>query len=113
MRINNSGASHYAFNSVQTHIAVINGKRSETTEAVSVRNGKGQKTVKKRVNGQVHSKTLSLTPSEIHNIQHRKFMPEFFHECHDCVEKSLAAQKTRVQKKGKGKGKRRVTRKVK
>lgn len=112
MRINNSGASHYAFNSVQTHIAVIDGKRSETTEAVSVRNGKGQKTVKKRVNGKLHSKTLPLTSSEIQNIQNRKFMPEFFHECHDCVEKSVT-QKTRVQKKRKGKGKRKVTRKIK
>jgi hypothetical protein len=109
MRINNSGASHYAFNSVQTHIAVIDGKKSETTEAVSVRNGKGQKTVKKRVNGKLHSKTIPLTPTEIHNIQYRKFMPEFFHECHDCVENFVASKKTRTQKKGK----RRVTRRVK
>jgi hypothetical protein len=111
MLINNSGASHYSYNSVQTHTSVIRGKRSETTEAVSVRNGKGSKTVKKRVGKKVFKKQIPLTRSEIMNIKNRKFMPEFFHECHSCVNNSLASKKTRVQKKGKGKP--RITRKTK
>lgn len=110
MRINNSGASHYAFNSVQTHMSVINGRSTETTEAVSVRNGKGNKTVSRRVNGRLMKKTFPLTEKELQNIKDRKFMPEFFEPCYNCIDKSpsskrsLKPSKTRKVKKSVKKG---------
>jgi hypothetical protein len=106
--INNSGATHYAFNSVQTHMSVINGKKSETTEAVSVRNGRGSKTVSRRVNGKAMKKTIPLTHKEVQNIKDRKFMPEFFIPCYDCINnketRKIKKSKMRKVKKSLKKG---------
>jgi hypothetical protein len=98
MRINNSGASHYSFNSVQSHMSVINGRSTETTEAVSVRNGKGFKTVSRRVNGRMMKKAFPLTQKEVQNIKDRKFMPEFFEPCYNCIDKSRPAKKHMTRK---------------
>jgi hypothetical protein len=83
MLINNSGASHYSFNSVSTHASMINGKKQHTTEAVSVRNGKGMKTVVKRVGNKTSKSKKELSGEEIRNIMDRKFMPTLFTPCHD------------------------------
>lgn len=85
MLVNNSGASHYSFQSSQTHIAVVNGKTTETTEAVHIQNGKGEKEVVKRINGKKTRSTKQLSSEEIKNIMDRKFMPALFVPCHkDC-----------------------------
>jgi hypothetical protein len=101
MLINNSGASHYSFNSVSTHTSMINGKRQSTTEAVSVRNGKGMKTVVKRVGAKKTRSKKSLSTSEVKNIMDRKFMPDLFTPCHDeCAVKLISSKaKARQTKK--------------
>ena len=106
MIINNSGASHYAFNSVSTHISVINGKRQQTTEAVSVRNGKGMKSVVKRVGAKKTRSKKQLSQTEIKNIMGRKFMPTLFTPCHnDCAVKLISSKgKARQTKKRAKKG---------
>jgi hypothetical protein len=104
MLINNSGASHYSFNSVQTHVSVINGKRQSTTEAVSVRNGKGMKTVVKRYGSKKTRSKKALSSSEIQNIKDRKFMPEFFVPCYEDCDRLLNKRKTRKSMKRVKKG---------
>lgn len=93
MLINNSGASHYSFNSVSTHTSVINGKRQSTTEAVSVRNGNGMKTVVKRRGTKTSKSKRRLTPEELQNIMDRKFMPSLFTPCHEDCERILNSPK--------------------
>lgn len=74
--------SHFSYNSVQTHSEYVDGKRTEVTEAIQIRNGKGKKTVKKHKGNKMSKKTITLTNTEIKNIQTRKFMPSLFDECH-------------------------------
>lgn len=75
----------FTFNSVQTHIRALPNGREEVTEAVSIRNGKGTKTVRTRKNKQLKVSKKKLSPKEIKNIKNRKFMPALFEECHnDC-----------------------------
>ena len=98
MLINNSGASHYSFNSVSTHTSVINGKRQSTTEAVSVRNGNGMKTVMKRKGKKTSKSKHHLTHGEVQNIMDRKFMPSLFTPCHEDCERILNAPPTKKRK---------------
>ena len=105
MLINNSGASHYSFNSTQSHFSMINGKRQMTTEAVSIRNGKGMKTVVKRVGNKQTRSKKALSGDEIKNIMDRKFMPDLFVPCHDhCNSQLNNTRKVRKVKKGVKKG---------
>ena len=73
----------------------MDGEEVETTEAVSIKNGKGTKTVTKRHNGKTSSKTMKLKPKEIKNIQEKKFMPKLFVPCMNHCNKTL-----RLKKKG-------------
>lgn len=99
MLIDNAGASHYSFNSVQTHTSVINGKNKTTTEAVSIRNGKGMKTVIKRVGGKTKKSKKALDTQEIKNIMNRKFMPNLFVPCHeDCDMRKTKGKSKKVKK---------------
>lgn len=102
MLINNSGASHYSFNSVSTHASMINGKRQTTTEAVSVRNGKGMKTVVKRQGNKTSKSKKALSTEEIKNIMNRKFMPTLFTPCYDhcnaILNSNTKSNKTRTRK---------------
>ena len=91
-------ASHFSYNSIQTHSIYVNGKRTEVTESTKIKNGKGTKTVKKRNGRKVISKTLPLTSSEIKNIQTRKFMPSLFADCHEGC-KNQTRHKTRKVKR--------------
>ena len=101
MLINNSGASHYSFNSVSTHTSVINGKRQSTTEAVSVRNGNGMKTVVKRRGNKSSKSKHRLTQTEVQNVMDRKFMPTLFTPCHEDCDRKLQVRQTRKRvKKG-------------
>jgi hypothetical protein len=75
----------YSFNSVQTHLNVRDGHMEEVTESVSVRNGKGTKSVRIRRNNQVKTAKHKLSPVELKNIQKKTFMPNLFKPCHgDC-----------------------------
>ena len=84
----------FSYNSAQTHYTYMNGKEVETTEAVSVKNGKGTKMVVKKENGKKTSKTMKLKPSEIKNIQERKFMPKLFFPCLNHCNRSLSKGKS-------------------
>ena len=76
----------YSFNSVQTHLNVHDGHMEEVTESVSVRNGKGTKSVRIRRNNQVKTAKHKLSPVELKNIQSKTFMPNLFQSCHgDCA----------------------------
>lgn len=96
----------YSFNSVQTHLNVNNGHLEEVTESVSVRNGKGTKSVRIRRNNQVKTAKHKLSPMELKNIQKKTFMPNLFQSCHgDCASHtapltaSLARNKKTQKKK--------------
>ena len=95
---------HFVFNSTQTHNQLVNGKRSTVTEAVSVRNGKGMKTVVKRVDGKTRSAKRLLTKQEMRNIMKRKFMANLFTPCHkDCLKQQIKVRKTMKQMKTRSK----------
>ena len=80
---------HYTFHSVQTHYKQVNGHMEEVTEAVSVKNGKGTKSVRRRVNNTVRVAKRPLSKQELTNIKNRKFMPNLFTPCHgDCLRKT-------------------------
>jgi hypothetical protein len=72
----------YSFNSVVSHIEVRNGVAHEVTEAVSVKNGEGTKTVITREGGRPKKSEHRLTAKEIRNIKGRKFMPALFDVCY-------------------------------
>lgn len=97
MKIDNSRSSSWNYNSSQTHLSVVNGKKIETTEIVKANNKSGTKTVKK--NGKV--KTIPLTQNEIQNIKDRKFMPEFFAPCYDCVNSKESKSKSKTRRNNK------------
>jgi hypothetical protein len=60
----------------------VDGKKTEVTEAITIRNGKGTKTVKKRKGTNISKKSIPLTSSEIEKIRTRKFLPSLFDKCH-------------------------------
>ena len=84
-----------------------NGKSSEVTELVEVKNGKGTMTVTKVHDGKQVKKTHPLTRKQIKNIQKRKFMPGLFRPCLDHCDKALGlpldmtrrAKKSRLRNK--------------
>ncbi len=76
-------------------MSVINGKRTETTEAVQIKNGKGVKEVVKRVNGKTRRSKKDLSSEEIQNVMDRKFMPGFFVPCHEGCDEALATVKAK------------------
>ena len=76
---------HFSFNSVQSHIDNRPGHRTEITEAVSIRNGKGKKTVRVRKNNKVSEKAIKLKKGEIKNIMGKKFMPNLFKANHSAL----------------------------
>jgi hypothetical protein len=85
---------HYTFHSVQTHYKQVNGHMEEVTEAVSVKNGKGTKSVRRRVNNTVRVAKRPLSMEELTNIQSRTFMPKLFTDCHgDCKIKPRKTKK--------------------
>jgi hypothetical protein len=100
----NQDISHYMFHSTQTHISAVNGKRTSTTEAVSIRNGKGMKTVVKTTNGKTRRAKHSLREDEIRNVMNRKFMPSLFVPCHnDCASPTSLVRKTKKATKKRSK----------
>ncbi len=101
MNIDNSRSSHWVYQSSQSHLSVVDGKKTVTTEIVKANNKSGTKTVKK--NGKV--KTIPLTQDEIQNIKDRKFMPDFFLPCYDCINSSSKG-KSKSKSKSKSKTKR-------
>ena len=121
----------YSFNSITTHIEMKNGKQVEVTEAVTIRNGEGYKTVITREsnegrasnsllrpfskvlkNGKKKQSKHPLTQTEIRNIKERKFMPTLFEPCYmglgPCAANSArqTRQKKALMKKGTKKNKR-------
>ena len=76
---------HFSFNSVQSHIDNRPGHRTEITEAVSIKNGKGKKTVRVRKNNKVAEKAIQLKKSEIKNIMNKKFIPNLFTPNHKAM----------------------------
>ena len=87
----------YTFNSVQTHLNVRDGHLEEVTESVSVRNGKGTKSVRIRQNNKVKTAKHTLSPTELKNIRNKTFMPNLFQPCHkDCTK---GTRKVKGQKK--------------
>jgi hypothetical protein len=84
---------NFAFNSVQTHIRMSPSGKEEVTEAVSIRNGKGTKTVSTRKNKQLKVSKKKLSAKEIKNIKNRKFMPTLFKECHTDCNKTRSTRK--------------------
>ncbi len=93
----------YTFNSVQTHLNMKDGHVEEVTEAVSVRNGKGTKSVRIRRNNTVKVAKHPLTPTELKNIQTKTFMPNLFQPCHADCKKTPQASKTPKANVRKGK----------
>lgn len=92
----------YSFNSVQTHLNVRDGHLEEVTESVSIRNGKGTKSVRIRRNNQVKTAKHKLNSKELKNIQNKTFMPNLFQSCHgDCNKAKTAplARNKKTQKK--------------
>jgi hypothetical protein len=90
----------YSFNSVQTHLNVSNGHVEEVTESVSVRNGKGTKSVRIRRNNKVKTAKQKLTPTELKNIKAKNFMPNLFVPCHnDCAKIKPKVRNAKTQKK--------------
>lgn len=86
---------HFFFTSTQTHNQLINGKRKTSTEAVSIKNGKGMKSVVKSVNGKITRAKRKLTRNEVKNIMNKKFMPNLFTPCHKDCTKKLNLRSTR------------------
>jgi hypothetical protein len=91
----------YTFNSVQTHLNVRDGHLEEVTESVSVRNGKGTKSVRIRRNNTVKTAKHKLSSKELKNIQGKNFMPNLFTPCHtDCRKvRNAKTQKKKPSKK--------------
>ena len=91
----------YSFNSVQTHLNVSNGHLEEVTESVSVRNGKGTKSVRIRRNNKVKTAKHKLSPAELKNIKTKNFMPNLFVPCHnDCKKPQVPkVRNAKTQKK--------------
>lgn len=79
----------FHYSSQQTHFTMQNGKTSEVTEHVEVKNGKGTITVTKVHDGKRVKKTHPLTRKQMKNIEQRKFMPGLFRPCLDHCDKQL------------------------
>lgn len=95
---------HFSSNFVQTYSVLHDGQHREVTEAISIRNGEGHKTVRYRNNGKVKETVHKLSHDEITNIMNKKFMPDLFKPCHDeCATKEALPEKKVRQQKGKTK----------
>ncbi len=79
----------FQYQSTQSHFTQQNGKTTQVTEQVEVKNGKGTITVVKNHNGKKVTKKHPLTRKQIKNIKKRKFMPGLFRPCLDHCDKVL------------------------
>jgi hypothetical protein len=73
---------HSFFQSTTIQQKIINGKEERKEKHVTIKNGKGNKTVKHIENGEtISNATVPLTKNEIKNAQNRVFMPNFWQNC--------------------------------
>jgi hypothetical protein len=79
----------FQYSSQQTHFTQVNGKTTEQSELVQVKNGKGTITVTKVHDGKKAMKTHPLTQQQIKNIQLKRFMPGLFRPCLDHCDRTL------------------------
>ena len=86
----------FHYNSTTVHgILTPDGEKIKETN-ISVKNGKGQKSVLVKDNNKVYSHTQSLKKSEIKNIEKHIFMPKLFSKSlkHIKTRKAKASKKT-------------------
>lgn len=68
----------FEYHSEQTHTAINNGTKTTKKNTVTVKNGKGTKTVTVKENGRTRKSMKPLTPKEIRSIQKSQFIPGLF-----------------------------------
>jgi hypothetical protein len=75
-------AAHSFFQSTTIQHNIIDGKEEGKEKHVTIKNGKGTKTVKQIKNGKtISNTTVPLTNNEIKKAQNNIFMPKFWKNC--------------------------------
>lgn len=87
------------------HMSSSNGITKQQENTVTVKNGKGTKTVKLNVNGKTRKTTRTLTEDNIQCIKNHQFIPGLFSECLHDANLRIAESNTRRSSKKKGKAK--------
>ena len=91
----------FNYMSVQEHSVVSKENPVETTvrNIVTIKNGKGSKTVEEYMNGKLKKRgTKRLSVAEVSNIKDRKFMPGLFKDCLICKKTTRHKRKTQKNK---------------
>ena len=86
--------------SVQEHSSAASNLPAKTVRnIVTVKNGKGTKSIEEYVNGKLKKRgTKRLSVNEIRNIKDRKFMPGLFKDCLTCEKTTRHKRSTQKNK---------------
>jgi len=95
---------HSFFESNTVHYSIVNGKKSGQEKHVQIKNGIGEKEIKKIENGKVVSNlSVPLSSEELEKAQKNIFMPTFWKNCHpgnaSCTIRNNAASKKKTRKR--------------
>ena len=85
------------------HVSSMNGNTKRQENIVTIKNGKGTKTVKVTQNGKTRKSTRTLTEDNINCIKNHQFIPGLFSDCLHDANLRLATSNTRRATKKKGK----------
>ena len=85
----------FHFKSSETHTTIVNGQQQTKSQNVNVTNGKGTKTLVVSDNSGTRKSTKKLSKQELKNIKNRKFMPNLFSDCKECLRPIKKTRKNR------------------
>ena len=95
---------HSFFESNMVQYSMVNGKKSGHEKHVTIKNGKGEKKIKKMENGKVISNvSVPLTLEELEKAQKNVFMHNFWENCNpgnaSCTIRNASKRKTKKQRR--------------
>ncbi len=78
-------ATHFTYNSLQSHSTFMNGMGRTQVMEVKIKNGKGHKkvTLKNSKGRTIATKAIDLNDEEIGRIMNKEFIPGLFRACLD------------------------------
>jgi hypothetical protein len=85
----------FHFESSEVHTTFVNGQETTKRQNVNVSNGKGTKTLIVSDNSGTRKSTKKLSKKELQNIKNRKFMPNLFSDCKECLRPAKKTRKNR------------------
>ena len=97
-------ATHFSYNSLQSHSTFENGRGRTQIMEVKIKNGKGHKkvTLKNSKGKTLSSNTIDLNDDEMGRIMNKEFIPGLFRPCLDHCNGSIRPSRRLTRRASRG-----------